>query len=456
MGNDSRGCCLFMGNFKLLDFIESGARGNKGTMGIERAGRLRKWRSAGFIMVCCAFLCGPIGIFLAHESGCVELPYSIDPVRAQYLSGGKMESIDIKSKCSLEAFVDGVFQAEVEKLVKNHIPAKFQALMGNAALQRAAIGASNVIFGWECFPSYYGSGYIVCPELRMVLPAAAKETDENNDAALKFVSTVNKLQEKYPDIRFAYQTMNDTYTTNANPSGALRSDAMTEEWHERMIVGGLNERIFSIIESVGDREELQNGWFSSEHHWTAERALAAYNHLADLLQLRHYSFGDPIKIVDEWEGSSARGGLLFDFPSDLWDTRNNFSFLKAAQNGQPVTRGARSEILGDSSSLESRTEDAFYNTYHWYFGRSLSNVVYDNNGDNNGKNCLFVCQSYGVALEQYIASNYKHTVIISPALDKCEKSLDDYITEYDIDDVIIQFGAHPYATMLGVSPAIFE
>lgn len=96
--------------------------------------------------------------------------------------------------------------------------------------------------------------------------------------------------------------------------------------------------------------------------------------------------------------------------------------------------------------------DTFYNTYHWYFGRSLSNVVYDN----NGKNCLFVCQSYGVALEQYIASNYKHTVIISPALDKCEQNLDDYMAEHDIDDVIIQFGAHPYATMLSVSPAIFE
>lgn len=48
--------------------------------------------------------------------------------------------------------------------------------------------------------------------------------------------------------------------------------------------------------------------------------------------------------------------------------------------------------------------------------------------------------SYSIPLEPYIARNYKTTVVISPINTSVEKTLDEYIDEYSVDEVVIQTG----------------
>lgn len=391
-----------------------------------------------------------------------------------------MQRSDIMERISLNGFIDGSLQEGAEDAIKYFIPAKKSALLGYAALQRTAISTSNIIFNWPAYPTFYGSGFVVYPDANMLLVAAEKETEENNKAASEFIHIINELQQKYPEVRFVYQSMNDMYTSTTNPTNVLTNGNMNKSWHETMIVEALDDRVVATIESIDNAEDLSNNWFSAEHHWNISGALKAYNHIAEILGLKAYDDEDQVKIIEEWQGANARAGLDLDFPSQLWDVPTDFSNLEITLNGQLFTHGARElllveherEGLNADEALDVNTllktdalqlptgamndQEAYFNAYHWYYGTSTSNVIYENTGEHNGKTLLYICQSYGVPIERYLASNYTKTIVLSPALDPVNKTLDEYIAEYDVDDVVLQFGAHPYSVMHNVSPAIFK
>ena len=60
----------------------------------------------------------------------------------------------------------------------NCIPMKATALLANAALQRSAIETSNALFGWECYPAFYGSSIAEMPSRHRLLEIAEKATGD--------------------------------------------------------------------------------------------------------------------------------------------------------------------------------------------------------------------------------------------------------------------------------------
>ncbi len=69
----------------------------------------------------------------------------------------------------------------------NCIPMKAMALLANAALQRSAIEASNALFGWECYPAFYGSSIAEMPSRHRLLEIAEKATGDTL-ATAQFIS----------------------------------------------------------------------------------------------------------------------------------------------------------------------------------------------------------------------------------------------------------------------------
>lgn len=277
---------------------------------------------------------------------------------------------------------------------------------------------------------------------------------ENADAAKSFVDTVNHIHDENPSINIVYQSIDDTHSSDANPSHELQSNVYSRDWIESTIHSRLSSSIISIVDSIESKEELGTSWFSSEHHWTLKRALKSYNMLADVLDLTPVAYENPVTVCTAWEGSNARNGLVFDYPSTLEDLPTNFSHLNCIIDGQAASRGARGSILDEDLPLSNVSEYAYYNMYHYWFGGCPSEIIYENDSSSSDRVLLFVEQSYGVPLEPYLASNFRKTICIMPANNAVKDSIQDYIDTYGVTDIIIQFGPHPYSYMLSQSPNV--
>lgn len=328
---------------------------------------------------------------------------------------------------------------------------KMQALLGNAALQRSAIRTSNLLFSFPCYHSFYGSHLVVVPEKGLVLPQGVSKRDVSPKVADRFIDAINDASAAYPDVNFVYQVMDDTYSTSANPSVSLLSDPRDESWTEENVIAKISPDIKILHNTIADADELSEKWFTTEHHWTIDRALEAYNEIALTLDLDIAQESANKEVSSAWYGASARRGLCLESPSTFSDLTTDFSHLEVFVDGEPAERGVRNSYLnGDLDLAESRY--SYFNLYHYYYGTTLSEVVYKNTGSNNGRVLLFIEQSYGVPLEPYLATNYATTVCIDPANKPIKMPIKQYIEEYNVDDVVIQLGPVSYNHINETSP----
>ena len=115
-------------------------------------------RSLVFALSFCVFLCGPILLWGAQHIPSLQIPSWLSAEDASYLTGGTTETR--LSECvSIDGFLSEEFQNETNNVIGNNIPAKASAILSIAALQRRGIEASNSLFGFECYPTYYGSSH---------------------------------------------------------------------------------------------------------------------------------------------------------------------------------------------------------------------------------------------------------------------------------------------------------
>lgn len=415
-------------------------------------------RSILFSAALLFFTCSPIVLFATNYIDKNAIPTILSNEKAVYLEGAG-PTTRIKDVANLDGFLSKDLQTIIEEKVGNFIPFKADAILCNAALQRSAIAASNMLFNWSCYPTFFSSLYVSMPSADIVIPMGRSHTEAMEKGAQSFVDAINKARENNPDVRFVYQTIDDTYSSAINPSQPLTSNALSEEWIEEVALSRLDPEIEVVKESIDGIDEIGTQWYSSEHHWTIDRAIQAYNEVAALLGLTIYDNLPLHEVSPEWQGGSARNGLCMDYPSTLWDTDIDFSSLEVSVDGGPFSdlsaRGNRGPTTKEGYSGKDSLY-AFYNYYHWYYGTPKSEVIYKNTSSNNGKTLLFVQQSYGVPLEPYFAMNYDTTICIDPANRSAKMTLDEYIEKYDVDDVVIQMGSIAYTNIAKNSSNLFE
>lgn len=395
----------------------------------------------------------PLVTFCLRELTDIDLSHWLSTEEVAFITGDRTQ-IDLKEHVGFRKFENKDFQSALEASLNNSIPMKAVALIGNATMQRAAIELSNVLFGWECYPAKYGTEMVVWPSQESVLPSVMRVTEENTNAMKAFIDNVNEVADKYPDVRFVFQGLVDTYSTAMNPSYELITGSYDAAWIEDVIGNNLDNRVTYLLEDIETEDQLGDGWFSTEHHWEINESLEAYNALAGVLDLKPSVDEDLYEVIPQWTGSSARTGLFFEYTDSLFDTTRRFDNLSAQVDGYDAERGLREQILEGATPPQDYAMK--YNAYHMYYGMPKAEVIWKNEGENNGKNCLFVEQSYGVPIERYIADNYRLTVATDPLNQHVTKTIEDFIVEFEIDDVIIQLGPAYIWRMQANSPVLFE
>ena len=354
---------------------------------------------------------------------------------------------------TVHGLADKSFQQKSEQYVADVVPVREEALLLNALLQRRVIEFANLPFNWEAYPTFYSSGYIVVPEHSALLRTTLQPTSRDEDAVKKWVNNINATKEEFPNVRFVYDLMNDPFTTEFNPSWSLVSNHYTNDWIEKHIASPLNKDIILIWDPIESERELYEDWYLTEQHWKLPRALDSYNRIGKELDWQRFAYTDDQMIEDSWYGAYARSGLDLAYSDSLYDMPVDFSSLICKVNGKTADRGARAAVLDGRPPAYS---EPVFNYYHKYYGNPAGEVVYENSSNPNGKKCLFVEQSYGVLIEPYVACNYSVTVCVDPLNAKAEKSIADYIRQYDIDEVVFQFAFGRIEKGVANSPKYFS
>lgn len=390
-------------------------------------------RNILFASVLCMLLCGPALVGLASWGG-VALPSWLTADDAAYLSGG-ITAADPIAAATVEGFASGEFQEEAEAAVGNCIPVKATALLTSASLQRTAITASNILFHWECYPTFYGSDIAAVPSQGRLVEIAEKATGEILATGERVRDEIDAFSERHPDQHVFVFLGPDSMNIQGSPTAALESDPLTYDQLEAIFED--NDGKFQWISGNITYDEFLDGWHKTDHHWNIQGAFAAYERMAAAL-----GFGDEVLIPSElityeeppFRGASARRGLMSSYEDRITDFRfSSFPQLSVTINGSEGT----SEDLVHEKAYGSGSWDVnpFANHYADYFHTDYGLVTIRNEESDSDEDLLIVADSYSNCMERFLATHYRTTYVLDPR--HLNTTLDEFLTEHeDVSDVL--------------------
>ena len=314
----------------------------------------------------------------------------------------------------------------------------------SSSLQRHGIAQSAAVHGFDVFPSFYGSDVIEDASARRLLEMP--ETQRSTKRQKQLTAVLNAAAQAYPDVRFTVDFVLQPNQSSNNPAYGLVSKGplVNEAWVQKNCVEPLDNRIDAFVDTV-DESASQFSTFTTDHHWTLERALQSYNRIADAWGLAPAVWDDSkaVLVSSSWYGSYTRKGLDANYASSLIDQGDDFSnltfrTLKTQRVLEDRRSGLRDAYLAGQPAGEME-HDRFTSLYMSYYGESNAEIV--NSGQNNGRTCLLVGDSFSLCLKRYIASNYERTICLLPGNKMVKRSLSRYIEDYEVDDVIVMM--HP-------------
>ncbi len=304
-------------------------------------------------------MAGPAFLFGLQAMG-VEVPEWLSAQDSRWLSGGYQES-QVEKHATVEGFASGKLQKALDVAVGNHIPAKAGALLGNAASQRAFIEASNVLFAWRCYPTYYGSKRIYIPEANALARTAMKGRSDTLEALGSFGEDLAAFAERHRGISFKVVIPDISECSAANPSLALVSDAVSTEECADVLLETTSSASNVGVTSVrfDDVDSYYEKYYTGDHHWNGFGAWEAFaaasgGVVADATVQGLSSI--------HMNGSLAREGLLLVNESakePLYDIEG----IVVSEGPVPTLL-----MLGGVSQLMAEPNEAEFNFYHSWYG----------------------------------------------------------------------------------------
>ncbi len=354
-----------------------------------------------FSIIVCLIFVGPVLMFGTLNLLKIELPGWMTSEEVQYLEGTSVK-YGVKDNLNMDGLTSGRLQSALEDRVEDYVPCRAGAIITSAALQRISIEASNLIAGWSCYPTFYGSDKVYSPEYDSVAYLPLSTSEELDQQWIEFARNVKDAALEYSDKSFvvylvpgygdpSYNPASDLVSYANDPSRAF--ELMSEE-----LSGISNVDVLSTFYDEG--EFYYEKFFTTDHHWNINGALEAYGQIAASLELIQNDFGKNVPISDyEYTGATARWGRDLVVES-VFDVEYDFSDLTVElPNGYQASCADHSRFW-DFPEIGKRFK--FYDAY--YDNISCPCRIYGGIGD---KKCLLVSNSYGAALQRPLATSYK-------------------------------------------------
>lgn len=420
-----------------------------------------KLRSAIFSAIICLFLVGPTLLFLSQEGLKLDIPDWLSAKKATYLLGGESKA-GLTKNLSIKGFATGKLQTSLETMVNNFTPVRYNVLLANAAAQRSAIEASNSLFGFDVYPTFYGSesAYLPDEDAICAYPTATKEQIDNAAWAMEGLAEVAR---EYPQKNFYIVISDRSHLSAANPLHNLVSGALdTEDFLAAMEKGAADTpNIHFVCLTYDSLDEYYENYYRTDHHWNGYGTIATYNELSKTAGLPYTVENTPSTIDFPGlmvNGSYARDGLQL-LNNTITEPRFDVEGLEIKNKKLPPA--AITDEAAAIDALESRGLNASFNFYScWYGDTALgvkSPIAYADAPLD--RNCAVIADSYGSSLHFLIARNYQNTHFFRDIWnsEKGDDTLKGRIEAAgNADDIFFVGGANAYSRLKECFPHYFD
>lgn len=355
-----------------------------------------------FVVLFCAFVLAPMALNVAVKTGC-ELPEWLMDERLEYLEGD-VSTVNVEEHLDIEEFTSGELQKAVETDIEGNVPFKSNAILTNAGAQRTCIEASNMLFGWGCYPTYFGSKRLFGEMQGSLYRFPSSKTKSKTDMFEKFVRYMDEIASAYPGKQFYVYFVDSSSLDQSNPAKRLISNE-TNSVSEYVTTAALSSQAANIAyvgDEVSKAENYHAYFYTSDHHWNGYGTKRAYEVISRLAGLD--AAANPIESSSSFDGlringSEARIGLmLLDEPVNepLFD----FSQVR-------IISGNMAPVYASATDFSEATPlKAEFGFYHSWFG--TGNLVLEN--DSREGKVLLVGDSYTYSL-RWLFGNSCHTLV---------------------------------------------
>ena len=409
-----------------------------------------KFRNAVLAMVVMLMLLMPATFFCIQRMAHVDLPAWLTAEEATYLSGGKSD-IDIHAEATLEGFASGSFQNALEAEIGNFIPAKASLLLGDAALQRSTIALSDRLFGWGCYPTFYGSTVLYLPECGFLAGLPMQDSEEVRAGLEAFSGGLAQFAARHPDKTFYVVLPDSAQFSTLLPSSRLIASPLDATTAARLLSSEWEDipNLSLSLAAYDDLDGFTSSFYRTDGHWNGYGALKAYGALmADLPQLEEIGVEGEVE-GPVFNGQNSRHGLmLLDYPAI--EPRLDASSIKVAS-------GATGWILAEDDALVfgDYPFESEYNFYASWYGGDIDTVL---TNDEKEGSALLVSDSFGDAFRWLLAQSYRK---VSNYTDLHVGSqggvtLEDRIAQSDSDTIVFVGQPSGYVNFLDRKPGYFS
>lgn len=416
---------------------------------------LRGMRNLFFCGVVCALLVLPAVLLFAQKGLDIECPEWLSGEKASYLAGGDRGGFVFEAM-TVDGFASGHFQSELEGVIEVSLPCRDSVLLTNGALQYRFIEASNVLFGWECSPTFYGSERLYVPKRNVLVRMPERDKDALLDGISRFGLGLSTAAAAHPDKQFVVVMPDTSETSDMNPASRLVSDPLSSV----VVAEVLNERLaaaknVSLVAPIyDDMAAYLDDYYSTDHHWNGFGAYKAYLMSEEALgQVDSAPLELPVESALDglvMNGSLAREGLMLlneSVHEPIYDTKG----IVIEQGVVPALMAgdlARADLQADGF----RTEFDFY---HVWYGPSLPNILKNSSGTGRA---LLVCDSFGSAFRWPLGAEYASTAVVLDLYgsEMGNGTLEERIDESDADIVYLNASAYNISRLLDRYPRYFN
>lgn len=352
---------------------------------------------------------------------------------------------------SVGTIANASFQSNFEKYVADSIPYRDQALLLNAGLQRSQISLANRVFGFSCYPTFYGSGYVYVPEHDAVVQTLRAFTPNHETAMGQAADAINALAESYGDVSFYLCALDRASASDANPTADYVSNPLTYTVLDEQLFGELSPTITVSRFVYQDEEALFASLYRTDHHWLTSTAYSCYaNQIATMLPST-----TPAEVVERvsyddiaFYGACSRTGLCEprepDHVDDLVIDMSGFTVVRDDKEyGGGVLTHREDYLAGDINT------DPYTNRYGEYYHSDWGLWRIDNPDAQTDRSLLIVRDSFGGCMERFFAANYAHVYVVD--FRHTDVTVSQLLAENpDIDDVLIMMGWNNLTSEAGI------
>lgn len=354
-------------------------------------------------------------------------------------------------KPKLSSVIDASFQSDFEQAVADSTPLRDQALLLNANFQRTSITCANQVFGYSCYPTFYGSRYTYVPSHDAVVQTLNTASPNYLQSMERAAASINALANSHEDVSFYLLALDRPDASDANPTMDYVSNPLTYATVDENLYSKLSPAITVSRHPYLNEDDLFSSLYRTDHHWHTS---TAYDRYAEQVVLMNPE-ATPAEVEKrvsydniDFFGACARTGLCKpQIPDHVDDVVIDMSDFVVTLNG---TEYAGDMLAHNEAFLNGNVnDDVFTNRYAELFHGDWGLWQIDNPTAQTDRSLLIVRDSYGGCTERFYAANYSHVYVID--FRHTDLTASQLLAEHpDISDVLILMGWNNITSEAGI------